>query len=417
MKRPLIAVLIGCLLSAVAAAENWPQWRGPHGNGRGASGSYPLHFSADENIHWKVELPGRGSSTPAVWGGQIMLTCPIDGQDGLVCYDFAGEELWRQQLGPQLAGRHRNGTGCNPSPVTDGRSIVTYFKSGRLACFNLAGVEKWQLNLQDLYGKDTLWWDLGTSPVLVDNKVVISVLQAGDSFLVALDLSNGKVVWKQSRQFECAEESDQAYTTPCVTKLDGRDVIVTWGADHLTGHDAATGESLWQCGGFNPNSEKMWRVIASAAVDDSVAVVPYGRGDFLAGINLRHAAGDITESHRLWVKEGLGSDVPTPLLDGDHLLLLTDKGQVHCVDKMTGNPLWAEQLPRGRDKYYASPILAGDTLYCTREDGTIMVGRLLDSGLQIVAENAMGEAIIATPIPIRGKLLVRGERHLFLVGN
>jgi outer membrane protein assembly factor BamB len=232
--------------------NTWPQWRGPHGNGVGDAGEYPTEFSAEKNVSWKVELPGRGSSTPVVWGERIFITCPIEGKDGVLCYDFAGDPLWRQQFGAEQTGKHRNATGSNPSPVTDGKHVVVYYKSGTVACLDLAGEIRWQINLQAMYGDNTLWWDLGTSPVLAAGQAVIAVMQDGESFLVALDLEDGKVAWKRDRTFPCERESDQSYTTPHVARLDGREVLVTWGANHLTGHDAATGAPLWQCGGFNP---------------------------------------------------------------------------------------------------------------------------------------------------------------------
>jgi len=429
MKKFALALIVSCLSVPAEAADsvvaspttaNWPQWRGPAGTGVAAPGAYATEFSADANVRWKVGLPGRGSSTPAVWGDHIFVTCPIDGEDGVVCYDFAGEELWREKLGKERDGKHRNGTGSNPSPVTDGEHVVVYFKSGTVACLDVSGALRWQVNLQQLYGKDTLWWDLGTSPVLAAGNAVIAVMQEGESYLVALDLGTGEPAWKQPRQFECARESDQAYTTPVVREIAGREVIVTWGADHLTGHDAETGKPLWSCGGFNPENQGMWRVIASAAVDNEIAVVPYGRGEFLAAVELGDADSDITATHRLWEKSGLGSDVPTPILVGAHVLLLTDKGDVYFLDKMTGEELWQDKLPRGRDKYYASPVLAGDTLYCAREDGTIMTATIDTSasgGLNDIVENNMGEPVIATPVPVRDQLLVRGEQHLFLIGK
>ena len=432
MKPIVFALLVACSCCSFVTAKNrqdnkgpqnswpqnsWPQWRGPQGTGVAAAGEYPTKFSAHENVSWKVELPGRGSSTPAVWSDRIFVTCPIEGQDGVVSYDFGGEELWRRQLGSESPGKHRNGTGSNPSPVTDGKHVVVYYKSGTVACLDFAGEIVWQINVQEMYGEDTLWWDLGTSPVIAASNVVIAVMHDGDSFLVALELETGAVAWKQDRIFQCEKESDQSYTTPRVAKLNGREVLVTWGADHLTGHDAASGEPLWQCGGFNPTNQAMWRVIASAAVDDEVAVVPYGRGNYLAGIDIREAKGDITASHRRWEKATLGADVPTPVIHGQQVFLLTDKGQVYCLDKKTGDQLWNVSLPKAKHKYYASPVLAGDTLYCAREDGTIMVSKVSKQGLEVVAASDMDESTIATPIPIRSKLLVRGEKHLFLIGE
>ena len=322
------AVFLILYSSTSQRPDNWPEWRGPGAHGQASAGAYPVDLSAEDNLMWKQELPGKGSSTPAVWRKRIFVTCPIDGQDGILCYDFEGNELWRRPLGPESPGKHRNGSGSCPSPVTDGERVVAYYKSGMLACLDFDGNVQWNLNLQEKFGKDTLWWDLGTSPVLADGKVVVAVMQDGDSYLVALDLASGSIAWKQERRFQCAKESDQAYTTPAIRELDGKEVIVTWGADHLTGHDASSGKSLWQCGGFNPDGQGMWRVIASAATDDRVAIVPYGRGEFIAAVSLQDASGDITESHRMWEKSGLGSDVPTPIINGDLVNSADRQGQV-----------------------------------------------------------------------------------------
>ena len=422
MRLPIHTVLgmAAFLLSlphSVTADENWPQWRGPLGTGVAADGEYPVKFGREQGLTWKIELPGVGSSTPAVWGERIFVTCGIDGQDGLVCYDMNGQEQWRRQFGPERKGKHRNGSGSNPSPATDGRHVVVYYKSGTLACLDLAGNEKWKTNLQDRYGKDTLWWDLGTSPLLAGDRVVIAVMHEGESYLAAFNLSDGSVAWREPRQYECAQEGDQAYTTPQLVKSDGRDMIVTWGADHLTGHDAATGKLVWECGGFNPDNKPYWRVIASAAVGDGVAIVPFGRGEYLAGVRMG-GSGDVTESNRVWEKygRGIGSDVPTPIVANGRAYVLTDSGKIFCRDLTTGGELWSASLPRNQAKYYSSPVLAGDKLYCAREDGAVFVGRVTNSGFELLAENAMGEQLIAAPIPIRGKLLIRGAEHLFCAG-
>lgn len=412
--KPVLVVLLVLCFPICLMADNWPDWRGAGADGLASPGKYPVEFSKDENLVWMQELPGSGSSTPAVWEESIFVTCPLDGQDGVLCYDFSGKEVWRKQLGPERPGKHRNGSGSNPSPVTDGEHLIVYFKSGTLACLSFSGEVRWKINLQQKFGPDTLWWDLGTSPVLDDGKAIVAVMQDGDSYLVAIDVSDGKVAWKRERMFDCSKESDQAYTTPVIRQLDGRKVVVTWGADHLTGHDLATGQPLWMCGGFNPDNQGMWRVIASAATDEEVAIVPYGRGEFVAGVNLEDAKGDVTDTHRLWEKAGFGSDVPTPLIQDDLVVLLTDKGNVFGLDKKTGDELWQASLPRGRAKYYSSPILAGKLLYCAREDGAVMVCQLKDDGLELLAENDLQEKILATPVLLRNRILIRGEKHLFL---
>lgn len=419
-----IAVLVLVFMFTVAidsraaiGDENWPQWRGPTGNGVGAAGEYPITFSKSKNVKWKFELPGRGSSTPAVWGESIFVTCAIDGEDGIVCLDFEGQEKWRQQLGKEKVGKHRNGSGSNASPVVTDQHLVVYYKSGTVASLTHAGEIVWTKNLIDEYGDDTLYWDRGTSPVLAAGNAVIAVMQEGGSYLIALDLASGDVVWKSAREYNVNQESNHAYTTPVVLDLAGRETIVVWGADHLDAWDAKSGEKLWQAGDFNPKNHKAWRTIASAVVDSEVAIVPYGRGNFVRAMKLADAKGDVTDSHKLWEKSDLGADVPTPVLHGDQVVLLTDRGAVFCFDKLTGEEKWQVKLPKAKAKYFASPVMAGESLFFTREDGVIMAAKVSEGTLKIYAENEMGEATIATPIPIRNHLLVRGLKHLFFIGN
>jgi outer membrane protein assembly factor BamB len=199
-------------------------------------------------------------------------------------------------------------------------------------------------------------------------------------------------------------------------KLDGRAVLVTLGSDHLTGHDVETGKLLWECGGFNPDNQGMWRVIASAVIDGDVAFVPYGRGDRLAGIRLG-GNGDVTATNRLWEKEGrgLGAEVPTPVVRDGRAYLLGDAGRVACFDVKSGDELWSGKLPKSGKRYFSSPLLGGDKLYCPREDGIVFVGRVSDTGFELLAENDMGEPTIAAPVPIDGGLLIRGREHLFRI--
>lgn len=412
---PALVVLGFCLVaSCAAAADNWAQWRGPGGQGVAAPGDYPVEFSADENVAWKAKLPGLGSSSPVVWGDRAFISSIINGQDGLTCYSLAGEKLWEERFGPGREGKHRNGTGANPSPATDGEHVVVYYKSGRVVGLDFSGQKRWETNLQEKYGADTLWWDLGTSPIIVGNRAIIAVMHADQGYLVAIDLASGDVAWKQDRTYKRPPEADQAYTTPLLANIDGRDVIVVWGADHLTGHDPATGEKLWDRGGFNPNNEQFFRVIASHAAGEGVAVVPYGRGQSLAGVALAGQAGG---DNRLWTHEGkAGADVPTPIIHAGKTYVLGDDGELTCRDLKTGEEIWASSLPRNRNKYYASPILAGERLYCTREDGVVFVVDVAD-GFKLLAENDMGERIIATPAPVRNSLLIRGEEHLFRIGG
>ncbi|TWU22830.1 outer membrane protein assembly factor BamB family protein [Bythopirellula polymerisocia] len=396
--------------SYLLASENWPQWRGPDASAVVTAGIYPESISA-ENIAWKVEIPGRGCSTPAVWGDQIFVTCGIDDRDGVVCYDFIGQEQWRHQFGPERPGKHMNGSGSNSSPTTDGEHLVVYYKSGTLASLDLTGKVLWETNLQEAYGEDTLWWDLGTSPVLADGLVIVAVMNDGDGFLVALDLKTGKEVWKQDRIYEVPKECDNSYTTPALT-TDGK-VIVTLGADHVTGHDVRTGKLLWECGGLNPSGEAAQRTIASQTLAGDIVVVPYRRGEMLTAIQLG-GQGDITEKGKFWDRPAKAGDVPTPLVTDGKVIVLSDRGDLTCLDVSSGDELWTAELPRGRAKYFSSPVLANGLLFTLREDGMLYFGRIAD-GYEHLGEYNFDEQCVATPIPIRDQLLVRGSEHLFLV--
>ena len=422
MKRHIFGwvFLMAGVIAGPLAAENWPAWRGAGGNGA-ATGKQPPS-DLEGKLLWKSELPGRGCSTPIVWEDRVYVTCPISEKDGLLAFDATGKELWRRDFGALTPGRgQRVGSAANSSPITDGKVVIAYFKSGTVVCLSLDGSPRWQINLQERYGKDTLWWDQGTSPVFAAGRVVIAVMQTGgESYLVSLDLETGKEIWKTARKYETAPESGDSYTTPHVVRVNGQDLIVSWGADHLTGHDAVTGKLVWECGGFNPKNEGMQRVIASAVVNDDIAVVPFNRGNELAAIRL-DGRGDVSASHWSWRDDKIGTDAATPVLHDGKVYVLKDggpqRGRLTCLEAKTGKHLWETNLPKAAQVYYSSPLIAGDRFFSVREDGTLISGRIGDSGLLDLKTYPLEEGVISSPISANGRLLVRGDKHLFCFGE
>ncbi len=174
-------------VSPLAGAEpsGWPSWRGPFGNGVAAPGHYPTSWSADKHLAWQAELPGRGASTPVIMDGHVFVTSVNDGANVLQDFTLNGQSSWKIEVGQPRKGKHAKATGSNSSPITDGKYVYAYFKSGDLACVTMDGKVVWRLNLQEKYGEDTLWWDLGTSPVLTQKVIVIAVMQSGPSYLLA----------------------------------------------------------------------------------------------------------------------------------------------------------------------------------------------------------------------------------------
>jgi outer membrane protein assembly factor BamB len=409
------AVLL-CLFALPAAAQaDWPHWRGTDDNGSAPAAAYPVKWDSTTGLAWKTALPGKGCSTPIVSHGRIYLTLGADGQDTAMAFDSHGRRLWQTALGAERKGKHRNGSGSNSSPTTDGQGLFVYFKSGTLARLEPDGRVTWKTNLQERFGKDSLWWDVGTSPVLTERDVVVAVMHQGDSYLAAFDKASGKLHWRVARDFTTPLEGDHGYTTPLPFRYQGREALLVWGAVRLTAHDAADGRTLWTCGDFNPDNKSNWVAVSSPVIAGRLAIVPYGRGDRLHGIRL-DGQGDVTATHRQWLREDTGSFVPTPACSQGRVYLLRDKGQLQCIDAATGKTLVEGQLPESRSKYYASPLVAAGTVYAAREDGMVYVARL-DGRFELLAENRMDDRLIASPVPLDGRLLLRGEKFLYCVGT
>lgn len=412
-----MALLLAFIGSGDGSAEaaNWPNWRGPHGNGTAGADEFPVEWSATQNVAWKVDLAGKGSSTPVVWGDSIFVTLPIEGKNGVVCLDRSGEQKWSTTIGDEDPGKHRKGTGCNPSPVTDGKHIFVYFKSGDFAALDFDGRIVWHHNLQEMYGEDTLWWDLGTSPVLTKQHVVVACMQTGPSYLAAFDKATGAVAWKIDRQTGAPEEAAQSYSTPIVTMHDGQEQIVVLGADFVTCHDAADGAELWRVGTLNPEQERFYRSISSPVLTDGIVLAPYARGKTLTAIRMG-GSGDVTKSHVLWTKEGISADVPTPAARDGKVYVCTDKGTVACLDAESGAEIWSILLEKNRNSFSASPVLVGSKLYLTREDAKTFVVDVSGESPRVVTSNELAEEFVtATPVFFDGSILVRTFDRLYCV--
>jgi outer membrane protein assembly factor BamB len=395
--------------------RDWPEWRGPGAGGSISDGSFPSQLSEAE-IAWKTELPGKGTSTPIVFDQRIFLTAPIDGMDSVLSFNAQGSQLWATTFGPEDPGKHANASGSNSSPVTDGHGIFVYFKSGTLASLDMDGTVRWQRSITDQFGKEKMFWDYGSSPVLTKQHVILVRMHDGDSWLAAFDKVTGELAWKADRNYSTPVENDQCYTTPIVFEHQGRESILVWGAEHVTVHDASDGKLVWSCGGFNPEGNRLWPAIASPVIINDVAVVAHGRADRqdprLHGVHLT-GQGDVSKSARLWSRQDVGTFVPTPVVIGNNVIILGDQGEVECLDPRTGKTIWQERLPKHRAKYYASPLVAGSLLYTAREDGVVFVSEIDNLQLHFRSQIDLGQSVIGSPIPFGNGLLIRGENHLF----
>lgn len=417
--------LFTLIAAAPLNAGEWPNWRGPHGNGIADGTGYPTTWNA-ENVQWKVDLNGIGASTPGVSGDSVFVTTTSDDKNLITCYGLDGQERWSKELGSSIEGKQgKDGTGANPSPVIDGERVFVYYKSGDFGCFSLTGELQWQTNVFERFAEvttKTLWWDLGTSPVLTKDAIVVTMMHTGPSYLAAFNRADGKLLWKHDRKTDAPKEAAQSYTTPIVTtNPDGKEVIIVTGADYVTCHDTSdNGAELWRVGSLNPEANGYFRSISSSVAADGIVVAPYARGGTLTAIKMG-GKGNVTDSHVLWTSPDTSADVPTPVIANGRIFVLrdvkNDRGTIDCLDLQTKKTIWSEQLPKHRMTFRASPILADGKLYVTRQDGTVFVVDAIGDEFKILGENRVAEEhTIATPVFVDGKILLRTEEHLYLIG-
>jgi len=424
---PLLAVVSTVLVSPEVGQGNeiWPQWRGPQQRGLARGGDFPIRWSESDGLAWKRELPGRGGSTPVVADGTAYLTAGYDDKNHLLAIDTAtGDTTWTLELGEDRGHKHRKGSGSNPSAVIDGDLIFAYFRSGDLGCVNADGSVVWRTNIQDRFGEDELWWDLGNSPLLTESAVVLVAMQTppSPSYLVAFDKQSGEVLWKIDRQLGAPKEAAQSYTTPIAVTVGGKEAIAVMGADHLTLHDASNGELLGKLGGFNPSQDGFFRSISSPVAYGNIIVCPYARGDTVTAVDMEKLAAGGGDDAIVWFRDDLGSDVPTPAIADGHVYVVNDgKAAVHCLDLESGETVWELRTPRSRISFSSSPLVAGNHLYVTSENATTYVIGPLD-GRQptIVSENEVADSdpyTVASPVPVEGGFLLRTRHRLYRVGG
>ncbi len=271
-------------------------------------------------------------------------------------------------------------------------------------------------NLQETYVPYEYFWDYGTSPVLAGNNVIIAVMHEGSSYLLALDQATGEVAWKADRNYSSGRETPQSYTTPLVIKEGNSTTLVVWGADHLTGHDAATGKLIWSYGGFNPEKKSAWRTIASPVHYQGIFVVPYGRGKYTAAMK-RGSSAEMTEKDFMWQKTDIGSDVATPVASNGKLYVLGFNSVIWCLDILTGNELWNAELPGEGGVFYSSPTLAGDKLYICNDRGAVYVCEVSPDSIQVLNSTKFDDSFVATPVLLRDRILLRGTKYLYCIGK
>ncbi|MCY3757029.1 MAG: PQQ-binding-like beta-propeller repeat protein, partial [Acidobacteria bacterium] len=296
------------------------------------------------------------------------------------------------------------------------QSIFVMTGTGILKGFTLDGEPLWARDIQQDYGKFGLNHGYASSPLLHKGDLFIQVLHGmktdDPSYVLRVDGSNGKTLWKVERPTEAIHESPDSYTTPTLAPTaKGLELVIT-GGDSATGHDPETGRELWRVNGFNPTNNRYFRVVASPVVADGLIYVPTRVKPLMA---LRPGGrGDVSRSHRVWSFQN-GPDVPTPVSDGTYFYSVGDKGIMWCLDAKSGKQIWGGQRLRP-GTYSSSPVLADGKIYVSNEDGVTSV---VEAGpeFKILAENPLDDYCLSSPAISDGQIFIRTAERLFCIGK
>jgi outer membrane protein assembly factor BamB len=416
-------VLIG-LPSERALAENWPQWRGPGGDGVSRETGLPAEWSSDKNVIWKLDLPGPAGSTPVIWDDHIFLTS-IDGDDLLlIAVSTSGKLLWKQVVTQGNKNvRSDEGNSASASPCTDGRHVWAFFANGVLGCYAAGdGREVWKLNVQDRCGPLRIQFGMTSTPVLDGDSLYLQLIHGDgnpstrEARIVALDKATGKELWQTERPSPAHSECEHSYASPIVYRDRTFSALLTHGADYLVAYGLQDGKELWRCGNLNPagSYNPTLRFVASPVAAEGKIVIPSAKNGPVFCLK-PGLAGDITdqESAYLWKREAGTPDVPSPLIHEGLVYLCRENGNLVCLDAQTGKEHYEKRtFP---DRYRASPVYADGKIYVTGRKGVITV---LKAGKEYeqLAQNEMKEEISASPAISNGRIYLRTFQRLYAIG-
>ncbi len=408
-----------CVLAftTLVYADNWPQWRGPTFDGICHEKNIPAEWGPDKNIVWKLDLPGVGCSTPAIWDDRIFLTSE-DGSDiVLMCVSTQGKQLWKHKIGSATRrARGDEGCGASASPCTDGKHVWAFAGSGEFVCYDFDGKEVWSFNVQQRYGRFNIAYGMHSTPTLFGDHIYMQTLHTAGQWVFAVEKATGKEVWKINRETDTPNnwESPHGYASTMLWKKGGDGYLIVHGNDYTTAHKLTDGSEIWRVGDLNPNRSGQWRFVSCPAVSDEVIVIPTCKNGPTVAIR-PDVTGTIKAGGQgeIW-RLKTTTDVPTPLIHDGLFYMCRADGQFICLDSKTGKELYSDRGYNGR--YRGSPIWADGKIYLTARDGTF---RVLQAGAKFkeLAKNKLPDEFAATPAISNGRIYLRGFKTLYAVGT
>ena len=404
----LAAVVSGSLIfaSSADAAENWPGWRGPRGDGSVENGSLPTSFEVARDVIWKVPMPGTGHASPIIWEDRIFLVDAIEdtAERLLLCLEReTGKTLWQKTvLESPFEDIHRLNSRASSTPLTDGERVYVSFLDKTemfVAAYDFDGKKLWETRPGDFSSKHGYC----SSPVLWKDTIIVNGDHDGDAYLVSLDRKTGETIWKVDRP-----NKTRSYCTPIIRHIDGRDQLILSGSKCVASYDPSTGEQHW---------------IIDGPTEQYVASLVYNRDENLlfltCGFPSKHlmgirpdGRGNVTDSHVAWHEQVGAAYVPSPVAVGPYFLVVADNGVASCFIAKTGERLWRERLP---GQHSASAITANGLAYFLSDAGILSV---IEPGpeFDVVAQSELGEETYASPAVYEGRFYLRAIDHLYCLG-
>lgn len=415
----LFALCLTVLNGPAPAAENWPEFRGPTGDGHSAATGLPVTWSETENVVWKTPIHGRAWSTPVVWGRQVwMTTATEDGREMFaVCVDRdTGKVLLDRKLfenaRPEPLGNDVNSYG-SPSPVIEEGRVYVHFGSYGTACLDTRTFktvwERRDLPCRHFRGP-------GSSPILYRDHLILTMDGVDVQYMAALDKKSGKTVWKTDRSAEWNDLDSQgkpaaqgdfrkAYSTPLLISVNGKPQFVVAGAKAAYGYLADTGKEIWKVNykGFSNASRALY--------GHGMAFVSTGAGPPAIWAIRPDGQGDVTSGNVVWKFNRMMPLKPSPLLVGELLYAVNDSGVVTCLEARTGQQVWQERIG---GQFSGSPVFADGRIYFFSEQGKTAVlkpGRTFEK----VAENTLADGFMASPAIAGKAFYLRTRTHLYRI--
>ena len=401
-------VILFTLVPGLAGlAENWPQWRGPRGDGTSNETNLPVHWTATSNVAWQVQLPGTGHASPIVWGDRVFTVSAVPETEDrlLLCYDRrTGRKLWEEAvLNSPFERKHALNSHASSTPATDGDQVFTAFLDVQevvVAAHDFEGRRRWISRpgvFRSMHG-------FCSSPVLFDDKVIVNCDHDGDGYIVALSRKTGAELWRIDRP-----NQTRSYCPPTIFEAGGRTQMVLSGTLCVTSYDPNDGRLHWIIDG--PTEQFVASIVYNQEADLFFMTGGYPDHHLLA---IRtDGVGNVTDSHIAWRhnRASYVSYVPSPIAVAGYFLVVSDPGHACCFDARTGQLVWQERL----GSHHASLVTANGLVYFLSDDGITTVVRP-GPDYQAVARNDLNEATFASPALSQGQLFIRGDRQLFCIG-